>query len=189
MVSSIIESKDLRSLTIEELSGSLKGHEGRLDVEQDHTEEKALYVKGASFREQGGRGGRGRGRGYHRGRGRGRGWNSNQGQGRWSPDQSHIRTSESTKHNKGVQCYACKKYGHIKSQYQFKGKETNVSKEAKEGDEELLFMATSEDVHGAGGTWLIDSGCSNHMSGNRSLFQQLKEVHNQTIKLGDGKSL
>ncbi|XP_039135695.1 uncharacterized protein LOC120273112 [Dioscorea cayenensis subsp. rotundata] len=48
VVSSIIESKDLSSLTIEELSGSLIGHEGRLDVEQDHTEDKALYIKGAS---------------------------------------------------------------------------------------------------------------------------------------------
>ncbi|XP_039145612.1 uncharacterized protein LOC120282836 [Dioscorea cayenensis subsp. rotundata] len=113
VVSSIIESKDLSSLTIEELSGSLRGHEGRLDVDQDHMEEKGLYIKGATF--QGGRGGRGRGRGSYRGRGRGRGWNSDQGQGRWSPDQSQGRTSESSKQNKGVQCYACKNFGHIKS--------------------------------------------------------------------------
>ncbi|XP_039135767.1 uncharacterized protein LOC120273196 [Dioscorea cayenensis subsp. rotundata] len=40
VVSSIIESKDMSSLTVKELSGSLGGHEGRLDLEQDHTEEE-----------------------------------------------------------------------------------------------------------------------------------------------------
>lgn len=50
-------------------------------------------------------------------------------------------------------------------------------------------MATCEEVNDGGGMWLIDSGCSNHMTGNKGLFQQLRDVQNQSIKLGDGKSL
>lgn len=50
-------------------------------------------------------------------------------------------------------------------------------------------MATSKDSLEGGGTWLIDLGCSNHMLGNKGLFQQLREVYNQAIKLGDGKSV
>lgn len=50
-------------------------------------------------------------------------------------------------------------------------------------------MASSENANEGGGTWLIDSGCSNHMAGNKKLFQHLEEASNQTIRLGDGKSL
>ena len=33
--------------------------------------------------------------------------------------------------------------------------------------------------------WFIDSGCSRHMSGKRSLFHELKEQSAGTITLGD----
>lgn len=45
VVSSIIETKDLFVLIVEELSGSLKGHEGRLDMSLDSTEAKAFHIK------------------------------------------------------------------------------------------------------------------------------------------------
>lgn len=36
------------------------------------------------------------------------------------------------------------------------------------------------------GTWLIDNGCSNHMSGDRELFETLKNTSQQTVRLEDG---
>lgn len=50
-------------------------------------------------------------------------------------------------------------------------------------------MASNSAVTEGGGTWLIDSGCSNHMSGDKMLFQRIDEAPNQTIRLGDGKIL
>lgn len=43
VVSSIIEVKDLAALTVDELSGSLKGHESRLNMETDQMEMKAFH--------------------------------------------------------------------------------------------------------------------------------------------------
>ncbi|XP_039118800.1 uncharacterized protein LOC120254852 [Dioscorea cayenensis subsp. rotundata] len=74
----------------------------------------------------------------------------------------------------------------------YKNKEANLAedtKDTKEADKGLLFMASSEDTNERGDMWLIDSGCSNHMSGNRMIFQNLEEVSNQTIRLGDGNIL
>ncbi|XP_039130885.1 uncharacterized protein LOC120267277 [Dioscorea cayenensis subsp. rotundata] len=74
VVSSIIEAKDLTTLTVDELSGSLKGHEGRLDMENDQVEVKAFHIKGeASSSSYNVNTRRGRGRGGFRGRSRGRG--------------------------------------------------------------------------------------------------------------------
>ncbi|KAJ9547479.1 hypothetical protein OSB04_020022 [Centaurea solstitialis] len=53
-------------------------------------------------------------------------------------------------------------------------------------EEELLLMAhvesrqtDEEDV------WFLDSGCSNHMTGNKKWFSSLVEDHSQSVKLGN----
>ncbi|XP_076918766.1 uncharacterized protein LOC143579303 [Bidens hawaiensis] len=51
---------------------------------------------------------------------------------------------------------------------------TTVEQEDEE-DECRLFMAVSEDTP-APSIWFVDSGCSNHMTGQRSLFKQLDET-------------
>ncbi|XP_039145505.1 uncharacterized protein LOC120282718 [Dioscorea cayenensis subsp. rotundata] len=73
VVSSIIEANDLSILTVDELSRSLKGHEGRLDMESDQVEVKAFHIKGeGSSSNSTDNAGRGKGHGGFRGRGRGR---------------------------------------------------------------------------------------------------------------------
>lgn len=74
VVSSIIEAKDLSALGVKELSGSLKGHEGRLDMDPDQVEEKAFHIKpDTTLTNPSMHVGRGRARGSFRGRSRGRG--------------------------------------------------------------------------------------------------------------------
>lgn len=81
VVSSIIEAQDLTTLTVEQLGGSLRAHEARLNLYEDHSaEEKALEVRASAedhaqvqFSRQGSHGrGRREFRGRFRGRGRGR---------------------------------------------------------------------------------------------------------------------
>ncbi|XP_039123490.1 uncharacterized protein LOC120260116 [Dioscorea cayenensis subsp. rotundata] len=62
-IHSIIEAKDLNSITVEQLSGSLKNHEAILNLEGTQLEgEKALHVgRGYAHFEGPNRGGRGRG--------------------------------------------------------------------------------------------------------------------------------
>lgn len=120
VVHSIVEAKNLSTLTGDELSNSLESHESLINLAGEQEEKKALHIKGAPFGERGGRGDRGLGREYYRGQGRGRGWNV---------DQAH--TTELNKPHKGVQCYACKKFGHIKSNWRYKNKEVNLTEDVK----------------------------------------------------------
>lgn len=89
--------------------------------------------------------------------------------------------NEATKQQNGVQCFVCRKFGHVKTQYWYKTKEQNVAivaaKEPKQGDVQgLLFMESSGLKHKDEGAWLVDSGCSNHMVGERRLFESIEKV-------------
>lgn len=57
------------------------------------------------------------------------------------------------------------------SQCWYRSKETNVIEEAKKPDEGLLFMASIKTRSENGVKWLIDNGCSNHMSGDQRLLK------------------
>ena len=47
----------------------------------------------------------------------------------------------------------------------------------------LTYQATKK--HYSSDLWLLDSGCSNHMTGNKSLFSSLDSSVVTNIKLGD----
>lgn len=92
-------------------------------------------------------GGRGRGRAALRSRGRGR-------------QQFNKAT---------VECFRCHKLGHFQYECPTWGKEANYAE--MDEQEEMLLMAYVE-MNGAmrEHLWFLDSGCSNHMCGDRSLF-------------------
>ena len=37
--------------------------------------------------------------------------------------------------------------------------------------------------------WLIDSGCSNHITHNKSLFKERCEITSSKVRVGDGKHI
>ncbi|CAL8169494.1 unnamed protein product [Prunus armeniaca] len=43
-------------------------------------------------------------------------------------------------------------------------------------EEEILLMAYIDNKESHPNTWYLDSSCSNHMSGNKSLFSYLDET-------------
>jgi hypothetical protein len=98
--------------------------------------------------------GRGRGRGSFRGRGRGRG----RGTGEGIFDKAFI------------ECYNCHKIGHFQWECPYKRAEKANFAEIKEKEEMLLMAYTENNLAGNGAMWYLDSGCSNHMTKNKSLF-------------------
>jgi len=159
VVCSIKESKDIDTLTIDELQSSLLVHEQRMSSHVE--EEQALKI---THGEQSG--GRGRGRGSFRGRGRGRG------------RQNFDKTT--------IECYNCHKLGHFQWECPNKEKEANYA----ETQEEMLLMAymnmnkvNREDM------WFLDSGCNNHMCGNKEYFTDFDGSFRDSVKLGNNSSM
>ncbi|KAL9429389.1 hypothetical protein AB3S75_031241 [Citrus x aurantiifolia] len=158
IVCSIEESKDIDSLSVDELQSSLIVHEQKF--RRTSSEEQVLKV---AFEEGRGRGERGRGQGASRGRGRGRG--------------------RQTYNKANVECYNCHKLGH----YQFECPSWDKEANCAELDEEEMLLMTYVEKNGARreDVWFFDSGCSNHMSGDKSLFCDFDESFKHTVKLGN----
>ncbi|CAL2237738.1 unnamed protein product [Prunus armeniaca] len=162
VVCSIEESKDIDALSIDELQSSLLVHDQRMTCHD--IEEQALKVSHENYTS-----GRGRGRGRFRGRGRGR--------GRQGP------FDKST-----VECYHCHELGHF--QYECPQKEKENKANVAETEEEVLLMASIDERNNQNcNTWYLDSGCSNHMSGNKQLFAKMDESFRDNVKLGNNSSL
>lgn len=162
VVVSIEESKDIDNITIDELQSSLLVHEQKFN--RSSGEEHALKVT----HDEGYSGG-GRGRTTFRGgRGRGRGRQT---------------------YNKAIiECYKCHQLGHYQYECPTLGKQANYVE--LDESEEMLLMAYVES-HGVtrDDVWFLDSGCSNHMCGDRSLFYELDEGFTQMVKLGNHTKL
>ncbi|XP_038678783.1 uncharacterized protein LOC119980235 [Tripterygium wilfordii] len=208
VIAAIEESKDLATMSTEELLGSLRVHELRIrktgDVDVTSTE-KALQSK-ISF--QGSGGSRSRGRGGFNPRGRGGRGNSMQTRG--------------TQYGEGrmtVQCWNCKQYGHYASECRNKNDkmanfaegsadsleeptllfaegsweepmlDVNVADGLDDPQEEPMLHVAGTETLQEGNVWYLDSGASNHMSGRRDFFMELHEHTGRTVSLGDASKL
>jgi len=109
--------------------------------------------------------GKGRGRTTYKGRGRGRGSGINN-------------------FNKAiVECYRCHRRGHFQYECPFWNKEVNYAKDIDE-EEEMLLMSYVEENRAKGkDAWFLDSGCSNHMCGDRTMFSWLDDSFWQLVRL------
>ena len=144
-----------------------------------------MNVRGDSSR--GGRNGRGRGRNT---KGRGR----NIFERKLNPDSSQARcnTCKRSSHVekdcwfKGKpQCYNCKKFGHFQKDCRFKdNQQANFSEEYV--DDDHLFYAYQAASEQMNNVWYIDSGCSNHTTGDESLFVNMDASSIFQVKMGNG---
>ncbi|XP_006392748.2 uncharacterized protein LOC18010455 [Eutrema salsugineum] len=157
-----IVEKILRSLTENfNFVASLQIHESK--VTEKKTEEQVLQVENEPKSNRGKGYWRGRGRSSYRGRGRGR----------------------STTDRSAITCFNCEKKGH----YSFECTEKANYVEFDE-EEELLLMAHTEVSKAEGkGVWFLDSGCSNHMTGEKSWFTELNEDFKHSVRLGNNTRL
>ncbi|GAU31928.1 hypothetical protein TSUD_271130, partial [Trifolium subterraneum] len=161
VVCSIEQLNDVTTLSIDELQSSLIVQEQCLKSQQISHEEQALKAA------NGGRGlgaSRGRGRSSSRG-GRGRG-----------------RVARET-----IECFKCHKLGHYRNECP--DWEGNANYAEFLDEEETLLMARTNADESKHETWFLDSGCSNHMVGNKDWLYELDESYRDTFKLGDDSKM
>ncbi|KAF2287248.1 hypothetical protein GH714_039440 [Hevea brasiliensis] len=154
---SIEESKDIETMSVDELQSTLVVHEQKFRHVHREDEDQVLKIEGRSNSTS-------RGRGSYRGRGRGRG--------------------RAVFNKATVECYKCHDLGHFQYECPNSSKEANYAE--LEEEDELLLMAYVE-LHetSRSDAWFVDSGCSNHMCGNSKMFSSLDTDFTHSVKLGN----
>lgn len=176
VVCAIEESKDIENYSIDELQGSLQVHERKI-VKHDKEEQalKAAVDRSAD---------------WGRGRGRGRGRGSNNGE--WRTTEGNNRQGSFDKSQ--VECFRCHKLGHYRSECYTKMprnrermENSNFAETEEEKEEILLMTYTPRSIKAD--VWYLDTGCSNHMCGQKSFFHLLNENHHTTVSFGDSSTV
>eukprot|EP00253_Pinus_taeda_P006095 PITA_06095 len=197
IVTTIEETKDLSNFSVDELHASLITHEQRLSRNENSSLEQAFKTQMCFGR------GRGQGRGNKRGRGRsqnrggsnsaanaqGRGNNSDQNQGHGRNQQRGQHHAQGQRYEKSnVQRYYCKKYGHYANECKKKQHDMNNSSSANITRENIsqnnVLLACNMAETNIEDIWFLDSGCSNHMTGNIALFSALDQSVKSQVTLG-----
>lgn len=201
VVCAIEEANDVGLLSIDELQSSLLVHKQKIN--QQEKEEHALKILSENqFIPN--RADRGR----VRGRGRGRGGRNNndrrnqqqnhhhqesqfqgRGRGRGGHHSATYRLKPVDKSN--VECFRCHRYGHYKSECQTdlnkqSGDQTNF---AEKEEEVSLLMVCHMKEETQQNMWYLDTGCSNHMCGEKEAFSNLDESFRSSVKFGDNSKI
>ena len=187
VVCSIEESKDIDSLSIDELQSSLLVHEQK--VVQKDKEEQALNAAANPKGHGSGKSRRTDKNEHHKSDGdhatdsnwKARGRDSN-----YSNDHKPKSVDKSK-----IECYRCHRYGHYKFECRTNlNRNRGVKSNFAEKEEEVsLLMAchVKEEIHQ--NMWYLDTGCSNHMCGDKTMFSDLDEAFRNTVSFGDNSKV
>ncbi|CAA7047040.1 unnamed protein product [Microthlaspi erraticum] len=99
-------------------------------------------------------------------------------------DRSRSRSSSNTR----LTCWFCKKEGHIKKDCYARKKKYGIEPQGEAGviTEKLVYTeALSVNGQESKEQWVIDSGCTYHMTSRRDWFSDFNENTSTTILLGD----
>lgn len=189
----IEESKNLKTMKIEELQGSLEAHEQRMN-ERNHEKANEQALQAQTSKNGGGDANRNRkGKGKWKG-GKGKGvaqQNSGRddhykekkyGEGSSSKQGGWSKKDKKRTDKRHIKCYCCNKYGHFadecwhnKDSNRRSNEEANVAhEEDSDSDQIMLMVTTNLDQHSIG-SWYLDTGCSNHMTGHKEWFVELDD--------------
>ena len=202
IVVTIEETRELETMTIEQLEGSLQAFEER-HVKKSEAVEKLLKLQlkekeeNKEHERSQENSGRGRGRGRGRGYGRGRGWTPNNQYGGnsergGSSHRGRGRGRQQRSDKSKFQCYNCQKFGHFaKDCWSPKSKVEEKANFAEGEDEErnVLLLAHNGESQESEHTWYLDTGASNHMCGRKKLFEKLDETVRGKVSFGDNSQI
>ncbi|CAL8138460.1 unnamed protein product [Prunus armeniaca] len=161
VVAAIEESKDLAALLLHELIGSLEAHEKRINRSTDQSLKQDFQSKLDSKEKEDKQKGE-----------------SQKSQNRKSKEESHWRKNYNkgnyNNNNQQGRIHQNNQNGNLVAEY-------HVCKKTRHKSADCRARQGPQDI------WSVDSGCSNHMTGNRQCFVKFEENVNSQVKLGDGK--
>ncbi|CAH9074982.1 unnamed protein product [Cuscuta epithymum] len=210
IVSSIEQFGDLKTMTMEEVTGRLKLYEERTRGSSEKNEENLLLTYSEWMMRQKGSNNddekrNGESSNNNRGQGRGRGGRPYTGE--------RSRNSGSSRDKSKIKCFNCDIYGHYASECRKprRSRDDEVHFTQTQDEEPALLLSeqekrTSDMVllnegkvvpklrdgatsHGESDVWYLDNGASNHMTGQRSKFKDLDESVQGHVKFGDGSTV
>ncbi|XP_012844766.1 PREDICTED: uncharacterized protein LOC105964806 [Erythranthe guttata] len=190
VVAAIEESKNLSTYTFNELMSSLQVHEERLNRSSNQPVDQAFQSKlhisdKKSSRWQGGKGcfnnkGKRQGKFF-------KGGKEQQSENSFSGCRICKKSNHETK-NCFFRCKSCKDTDHSYSKCPRKNKDDKDEANFSKHEEDQLFSCINGQKEFEN-VWYVDSTCSNHMCGDRSIFVEIDTNHYSKIKLGDGSIL
>ena len=83
-------------------------------------------------------------------------------------------------------CRSCNQKGHVEKVCKRKQQEAQIARETDDEKEEHLFVATCFASNIASETWLIDSGCTHHMTHDKDMFVKMDKTHFSKVRIGNG---
>ncbi|GKV46281.1 hypothetical protein SLEP1_g53273 [Rubroshorea leprosula] len=91
-----------------------------------------------------------------------------------------------------IECFRCHKYGHYRSECYAnlnRGESSNFAEHNEKNDDSSLFMVCHPKEVSKKNVWYLDTGCSNHMCGDKSAFSNLDESCQDKVKFGDNSTI
>ena len=105
---------------------------------------------------------------------------------------------ELSRSKRGMTCNFCKKKGHLKKDcWKLKAKQSDESKSAKTSSAVASYVESEDYDVGAlvvtneykgGDSWILDSGCSRHMTFNSNFFSTCQKVDGRKVSMGNEAS-
>ncbi|CAL9023435.1 unnamed protein product [Prunus brigantina] len=179
----IEETKDTESIGVQEVIGSLKSHEQRLQRHNERVTEKAFSSLNVSSKNQSSTGQAGSFKSK-------KNWKFQKGNKWDSKSENNFKKESQTEGAKvpcktcdklhyGVcwfkgkpKCYKCERFGHIAKECRGKSEQTaNYASSSHKEEEGTMFYACHvAEIVKNNGVWYVDSACSNHMTSHASLL-------------------
>jgi hypothetical protein len=89
-----------------------------------------------------------------------------------------------------IECFKCHKLGHYRNECpEWEGNGNANYVELKEEEETLLMAYWHENMETKQELWYIDSGCSNHVVGNKEWFFDFDDKFRESVKLGNDSKM